>query len=96
MGSCFGRVWGGFGESFGRLFGDFGRPFGAVGRSLGGPQMGREYSHWTDLTLISPLEAVISKHLSHQNQMFVKPMFLTSRQMSKKVQKDPAAPTPIV
>ena len=57
-------------------------------------KIGREYSHWIDLRLISHMEVVIYKNLSHQTPIFIKSDVFGVTSKSKNVQKGPAAPTP--
>ena len=59
-------------------------------------QKSREYSHWIDLTLNSHFEAVISEIYRTKVRLLSKSTFLGSTKRSKKVQKGPAAPKPIL
>ena len=57
--------------------------------------MGREYSHWIDLTLSSHMEAVISKIYLTKVPLLSNSMFLRSKTSSKKLQKDPTTQKPM-
>ena len=58
--------------------------------------MGREYSHWIDLRLISHMEVVILKIYLTKIHVLSKPTFVDVKQKYKNVQKGPEPNKPIL